>query len=229
MPTCSARFSGVTGTIAFIGGGGLTTACEPAERHLLQLSGGTNVVVMPTAAAFEHPDRLAQHAIDRFAAFGVSATAARVLNRRDANEAEAVERVAAAKFVYLLGSNPMHQRSALKDTAVWQALLAVLAAGGVVAAAGGAATGLCDPMVDPRGGGLGLGLGLVQNTAVVVASETVSGDHLRRTLDLAGPLNVLTIPTGAAALLTNSTWSAIGNVISHRGGTTNVLAAALLA
>jgi cyanophycinase len=216
----------VSGTIAFIGGGELTTACELVERHLLKLSGGSTVVVMPTAAAFEHPDRLAQHAVDRFAAFGASVTVARVLNRREATDEVNVALVAGARFVYLLGTNPMHQRSALKDTAVWQALLAVLAAGGVVAAAGGAATGLCDPMVDPRGGGLGLGLGLVEDTAVVVASETFGADHLRRTFDLAGKLQVLTIPTGAAALLTDSAWSAIGSVVAHRGGATNALPAA---
>jgi cyanophycinase len=224
--TCRSRFSLVTGTIAFIGGGELTAACEQVERHLLRLSGGAEVVVVPTAAAFEHPDRLAQQAVDRFAAFGAHVTVARVLNRREANDEANVARLAGAGFVYLLGSNPMHQRSALKDTAVWQALLDVLAAGGVVAAAGGAATGLCDPMVDPRGGGLGLGLGLVENTAVIVASEAVSGDHLRRTLDLAGKLQVLTIPTGAAALLTDSGWSAIGPVVAHRDSATNALPAA---
>jgi cyanophycinase len=213
----------VTGTIAFIGGGELTAACDVVEQHLLRLSGGADVVIMPTAAAYEHPDRLAQQAADRFAALGTGIAVARVLNRREANDPANVGLVSAARFVYLLGSNPMHQRSTLKDTAVWQSLLDVLAAGGVVAAAGGAATGLCDPMVDPRGGGLGLGLGLVQNTAVVVASETVGGDHLRRTLDLAGPLNLLTVPTGSAALLTGSTWSAIGNVVAHHGGTTTAL------
>ena len=216
----------MTGTIAFIGGGELTTVCEQAERQLLLISGGSDVVVMPTAAAFEHPDRLAQRAIERFEAFGATATIARVLNRREANDDAITAAVAGAAFVYLLGSNPMHQRSALKDTAVWKALCTVVAAGGVVAAAGGAATGLCDPMVDPRGGGLGLGLGLVENTAVVVASETVSADHLRRTLDLAGPLHVLTVPTGAAALLTDGTWWGIGNVVVHRGGIAKALPAA---
>jgi cyanophycinase len=217
----------VTGTIAFIGGGEFTEACDTVERHLLQLSGDNHVVVIPTASAFEHPDRLAQQASARFAALGATVAVARVLNRREANEEATAAMVRDARFIYLAGTNPMHQRSALKDTAVWLAIEAALAAGAVVAAADGAATGLCDPMVDPRGGGLGLGLGLVTNTAVVVASETVAADQLKRTLDLAKSLTVLTVPTGAAALLRAGSWSAIGSVTAHTDGRSHVLPAAV--
>jgi cyanophycinase len=217
----------VTGTIAFIGGGEFTEACDTVERHLLQLSGGNQVVVIPTASAFEHPDRLAQQASTRFAALGATVGVARVLNRREANDEATAAMVREARFIYLAGTNPMHQRSVLKDTAVWHAIEAALADGAVVAAADGAATGLCDPMVDPRGGGLGLGLGLVTNTAVVVASETVATDHLKRTLDLAKSLTVLTVPTGAAALLRSGSWSAIGSVTAHADGRSHVLPAAV--
>jgi cyanophycinase len=45
---------------------------------------------------------------------------------------------------------------------------------------------LCDPMVDPRGGALTVGLGLVENLAVLPhADGDVAATH-RRTLELAG-------------------------------------------
>jgi cyanophycinase len=208
----------VTGTIALIGGGEFSAATETVERTLLGWSGGTEVVIVPTASAFEHPDRVAKHAIDQFARLGATVQVARVLNRREANDGANIELVRSATFVYFAGTNPMHQRSALKDTGIWQALQSVLARGGVVAAAGGAATGLCDPMVDPRGGGLGLGLGLVSNTAAIVAAELLSPDHLRRTLDLAGPeLNLLAIPTGAAAVHRSGRWHAVGGAVTAYG------------
>ena len=55
----------------------------------------------------------------------------------------------------------MHLRSVLKDSAVYEAMLAAYRGGAVVAASGAGATVLCDPMVDPRGGAYTVGLGFV--------------------------------------------------------------------
>lgn len=209
----------MAGTIALIGGGELTSVCDEVEQSLLAQSGGSQVVVIPTAQAYEHPDRLIGAATSRLVSLGATAVPARVLSRRDANEPEVAAIVANARFVYLLGNNPMHQRSALKDTAVWSALATVLENDGVVAAAGGAASGLCDPMVDPRGGGLGLGLGLVKNTALIIGAESVPQDHLARTLGLAEQrLTVLAVSTGSAALSRDGEWSAIGTVTAYQDG-----------
>jgi cyanophycinase len=46
---------------------------------------------------------------------------------------------------------------------------------------------LCDPAVDPRGGAFTLGLGLLQQVAVVARADTWSEDKLHRTLQLTPP------------------------------------------
>jgi cyanophycinase len=72
----------------------------------------------------------------------------------------------------------------LKDSALFDALLASLHGGGVLAASGAGATVLCDPMVDPRGGAYTVGLGVVRNLAVFPYHGTAA-DHLReRSIDL---------------------------------------------
>jgi cyanophycinase len=44
---------------------------------------------------------------------------------------------------------------------------------------------LCDPMVDPRGGALTLGLGLIDAMAVIPHHDTWSEDKAKRTLRIA--------------------------------------------
>ena len=53
----------------------------------------------------------------------------------------------------------------LKDSALFDALLAAYHGGGVLAASGAGATVLCDPMVDPRGGAYTVGLGVGARTS----------------------------------------------------------------
>ena len=90
----------------------------------------------------------------------------------------------AARFVYLSDGSPLHLRSVLKDSALFEALLVSYHGGGVLAASGAGATVLCDPMVDPRGGAYTVGLGVVRNLAVFPYHGTAA-DHLReRSIDL---------------------------------------------
>ena len=90
-------------------------------------------------------------------------------------------------FVYLVGDNPMHLRSVLKDSPVWDALVATWRSGAVVAAVGGASRVLCDPMVDPRGGAFAVGLGLLPGMALIPHHEHWSPERAQRTLELAPP------------------------------------------
>jgi hypothetical protein len=46
----------VVGTVALVGGGEFR-ASAAVDRALLELSGADRVLVLPTAAAYEHPDR----------------------------------------------------------------------------------------------------------------------------------------------------------------------------
>ena len=114
--------------------------------------------------------------------------------------------VRSAKAVYLAGDSPMHLRSVLKDTPVFDALQQIVVDGGVVAAVGQSANGLCDPMTDPRGGAFTLGLGLVSGLALITEVEGWSHDRLARTVKLAsGKVPLVSLATGTALLRDGST------------------------
>ena len=173
----------MTGTIALVGGAEWGEGCS-FDVDLLAASGGDEVLVLPTAAAYEYPDRVVERAAHWFGTLGGRVRGLGVLARRDAMDEANAAVVAAARFVYLSGGSPLHLRSVLKDTPVWQAVVGVWSAGGVVAGSGAGAMAMADPMVDPRGGAFTVGLGLIENVSVLThAAPDWVGTH-RRTLDL---------------------------------------------
>ncbi len=172
------------GTLALVGGAEWQAGCD-FDRELLETSGGTEVVVLPTASAYEHPDRALDAARRWFADLGATVRPLPVLTRPDAVDAANAAPLADAAFIYLSGGSPMHLRSVLKDSPVWDALVAAWQRGAVVAGSGSGAMVLCDPMVDPRGGALTLGLGLVEQMAVIPHHDTWSEDKAKRTLRIA--------------------------------------------
>ncbi len=207
----------MTGTLALIGGGEFAIT-ETLDRRLLAVAGTERVLVLPTADAFEHPARAVERAAAWFAGLGATAVGLDVLTRRDAHEAVNVTSLRTARLVYLVGDSPLHLRSVFKDTPVWDALLGVLDAGGVIAASTASAAALCDPMVDSRGGAFTLGLGLVTGLALVTEAETWSTDRLKRTLALARGFTVATMPSGSALVRDDTGWDVIGDVQLTGGG-----------
>ena len=109
----------------------------------------------------------------------------RVLTRRDAVDEANVAPIAEAAFIYLSGGSPMHLRSVLKDSPVVGRARRGLAARRRARRLGSGAMVLCDPMVDPRGGALTLGLGLLEQLAVIPHHDTWSEDKAKRTLRIA--------------------------------------------
>ena len=69
-----------------------------------------------------------------------------VLSRADAENDGAADIMRRARLIYLAGSSPMHLRSVLKKSAVWDALVAAWKDGAVVVGSSGAAMALTDPM-----------------------------------------------------------------------------------
>jgi len=155
------------------------------DGDLLAASGGSDVLVLPTAAAYEHPDRAVETARGWFAGFGGTVRPLPVLARADAMDEGTAATVRDAGFVYLSGGSPLHLRSVLKETPVWDALVAAWEDGTVVAGSSAGAMALCDPMVDPRGGAFTLGLGLLAQVAIIPHHNTWSEEKAKRTITLA--------------------------------------------
>jgi cyanophycinase len=201
----------VSGTLALVGGGEFREGCG-FDADLLGLSGTDEVLVVPAAAAYERPGKVVEAATAHFERLGARVRTLPVLRRSDATTDEAAAAVRASRFTYLADGSPLHLRSVLKDTPLWDALVAAWQEGAVVAGSGAGAMVLGDPMVDPRGGALTVGLGLVEQLAVVPHHEVWGGALAQRTIELAEPgIAVLAIDTCTAALRhPDGTWTTAG-------------------
>ncbi len=209
------------GPLALVGGREWSEGCS-FDAGLLAASGTDEVLVLPTAAAYEHPQRAVERASVWFATLGARVRGLMVLSRTDAEDDDNARAVRDARFVYLPDGSPMHVRSVLKQSKVWHALDQAWESGAVVAGSGAGAMILGDPMIDPRGGAFTIGLGLIELVAVLPAASTWSPERLRRTISLT-PASVALVAVDEATAVVRApggTWSSagVGSVEVHVGG-----------
>ena len=196
------------GPLVLVGGGEFSEGLRGLDASLLESLDASEVAVLPTAAAFERPERAVATAAAHFSAVGAEVREVPVLGRADAHQPEHVEAVRSARFLYLTGGSPLHLRSVLKETPLWDALLEAWRSGAAVVGSSAGAMVLGDPMVDPRGGAFTLGLGLVENLAVV-PHLGAAAEH--RTLRLAPPgVHLVGIPEQTAVVKDAGGWRADG-------------------
>ena len=172
------------GVLALVGGGEWQPGTE-YDAELLERSGTDEVLILPTAAAYQHPDRVVATAETWFSSLGSRARGLMVLRHADANKEVNATAVREARFIYLSGGSPLHLLSVLKGSLLFEALADALRHGAVVAGSSAGAMVLVDPMVDPRGGAFTVGLGLVEQMAVVPHHDSGTSHHFWRTLELA--------------------------------------------
>ena len=199
------------GQLVLQGGGPFISNDELDARVLQGMSG--YVAVLPTAEAFENPAVLIATSVVWAQRMGVETKLCAVYTHADAREDGFAQIIRDAAAVYVVGDSPIHLRTTLQATVVYEAIEQQIESGIVVAVAGSAAA-LCDPMVDPRGGAFTLGLGLVESIAVITESETWSHDRLQRCLQLANT-TVVQLPTGSALLCVQGKWNVDGPAIIH--------------
>lgn len=203
------------GVMALVGGGEWSDGCD-FDAELLERSGSNHVTVLPTAAAYELPERTVLRAAEWFKGFGGEVEGLMVLSRADAQDRGAAQVVGRARFIYLSGGSPLHLRSVLKDSLVLSALRDAWMNGAVIAGSAAGAMVLTDPMVDPRGGALTVGLGLVQPMAVVThfgdVHEDAHGEKIHRSVALAPKgVPVAAIPERTALIREpEGTWRSTG-------------------
>jgi cyanophycinase len=213
--------SGVmTGTLALIGGEEFTDGCD-FDRQLLTASGGTDVVVIPTASAYEAPGQIVDRAERWFSALGASVTTLDIYRRADALDPARSAALADARLVYLTSGSPMHLRSVLKDTPLWDQIVGLWRRGGVLAGSAEGATVLSSHMVDPRGGAFTVGLDLLTSVTVIPRYDLWSEDKWHRTVRLApSDMTVLGIEQRTAVFFDGDAWTAhgAGSVMAYRDG-----------
>ena len=201
----------VTGRLVLQGGAPFV-GNDDLDRRLVQGLHGS-IAVLPTADAFEGPEKMIEAASKWGARLGVTVQAVEVYSRASAMEQAHADAIRNAAAVWVVGDSPIHLRSCVKDTPVFDAL-AWQATNGLLVAVAGSAAALCDPMVDPRGGAYALGLGLVTKIALITESEQWSKDRLQRSLDLANT-TVVEVPTGGALERSSGEWKMHGDVTVH--------------
>lgn len=173
-----------TGTLALVGGAEWREGCRKFDAALLETAGTDEVLVLPTAAAFENPGRAVETARSYFEELGGNVSGLMVLGRTEADDDTNAAVVRSSRFVYIGGGSPMHLRSVLKGSRLWQALLDTWNDGAVLAASSAGAMVLCDPMVDPRGGAYTVGLGFLANMPIFPHHDTAPAHLKERSMEL---------------------------------------------
>ncbi len=183
-----------------------------AKGEVLDVSLGTDVVVVPTGAAFTGLSEAALELAAVFEVFGAKVEALMIGDRAASFEPYFVERVKGADLVVLSDGSALHAKSTWRGTPVGDAIRTAPR----LVAVGSCASVLGEVMVDPRGGAPTTGLGYRPGLAVgVKASE----EQLTRTRTLLGSEVTLAVlgPRGVVHF-DGSTWRrASDDVIVTRG------------
>src|SRR4051794_39244365 len=108
----------MSGPLALVGGGEWQGGWT-FDAELLGGGGGNGGVRVPPPAADGPPDRAVATAERWFRGLGADVRGLMVLRRAEAEEPEPVAAVRAARYLYLAGGSPMHLRSVLKDSPLW--------------------------------------------------------------------------------------------------------------
>jgi cyanophycinase len=125
------------GTLALAGAGEYLPGMEDVDKFLLERTpGDPRVVCLPTAAGKESTERIAYWSnlgVEHFTKLGVRVEAVEIVDRDGAMDPAASDRIAAANLVYLSGGSPNYLYDTLVGTSAYEAIVGVLANGGVVA------------------------------------------------------------------------------------------------
>jgi cyanophycinase len=209
------------GPIALVGGSEFTPPARPLDLRLLELSGGEDVIVVPTAVARHRPDLAVETARRHFAAIGGRVEPLMVLDRASARDPAAVERVRQARFVYLTGGDPDVLADVLRGTPVWRAILEANDAGAVVAGSSAGAMVFGPSMLGPVWDELLDGLGWLPDLVTVPHFDRLDGP--RREALVEGALRLVPgFAEGAVRLL--GVFECTG-VVLRAGGRVDVLGA----
>jgi len=128
----------MTGPLALVGGDELKPGNEPHDRLLATAAADGPAFVLATAAARQGPELAVENATAWFEGLGLAVRELPVLRRTDARSNEVAALASTGRFFYLVGGDPGLVVSVLRDTPVWEAIVAAWRRG---AAIGGSSAG----------------------------------------------------------------------------------------
>jgi cyanophycinase len=202
----------MTGWLALHGGGEFQRGSEIGDRRLVVAAGGADarVIVVPAAAAREHPEMAAQHGVQWFTQIGARAAAAMVVDARSANDSAIVATIESATLIYLPGGDPVLLVETLRGSPAWQAIVKAHERGVSLGGASAGAMALGSKMWNPRTGGLIDGLGLIS----IVTLPHFGAERIDRARALRGQLDggtrLFGIAERTSAIWDGSQWNVWG-------------------
>lgn len=172
------------GPLALVGGSEFGEGCT-FDAELIEAVGATEVLIIPAAGAFENRQAPLEAAAAHLGQLGVTHRVLDIYTRADALTESKFAEVASAEMIYLLDGSPMHLRSVLKNSPLWETIVGAWRSGAALLGSGSGGDVLCDHMVDSRGGAFTVGLGLVTALAMIPRYDVWSRDKVKRTVRLA--------------------------------------------
>ena len=204
------------GDVYLVGGDEFRAACEPLDRAMLAtLPRDPRVLIVPTAAAFERPERAVANGIEYFRRLGAYAAPLPVLRRTDADDPELADRVERVHLIYLTGGNPGHLLNTFRDSLVWRAIVRAVQAGTTLAGSSAGAMVLGTALVwgrNPTETGLGLVPVVVVPHAEVRPPEDI--EAVARLID--GGQIVLGIPTSGCVRVSGNSGVVVAGRVTVR-------------
>jgi len=180
------------------------------DRALLALLGPQpRVLILPTAAARERPERAAQNGVDHFQNLNARAEAAMILDEETARRSSFLPQIQNADLFYFTGGDPVHLLQTIRDSPAWKAILNRWKEGGMLAGSSAGAMVLGGRQWTP-GQGWQEGLGLLPQIMIIPhhASFASRWDAPRLRATLAGEMILVGIDEATA--LAGPPWKVLG-------------------
>ncbi len=212
----------MAGVYGLVGGEEFRQGCEEMDREIMRASGQdpSRVVVIPTAAV-TGPEKAANDGVRHFAGLGGNAEQLMVLEREHADDDGYAQAIAGAGVIYFTGGSPDHLLATLRDSHVWQAILAAVEQGAVLAGSSAGAMVMGSLMRRPRLGGWVEALAVTPKVAVLPHHERSDPSETSSQLQGQVPadMTVLGIDARTGCLGQPGGWRVVGSgkVTVYRG------------
>jgi len=212
--------------LVLVGSGEYLPAMGPVDRELIRrLEETPRVVCLPTAAGKEGPGRIDYWSclgVDHFTGLKANVEALPVIDRASANDQVFAGTIASANVVYLSGGKPNYLYDTLKGSLVWDAVLSVLAGGGLLAGCSAGAMVLGEKFFGFPG--LKTGFNFLPGVTVIPHYDEIPSYVIKSVQALAGrALTMLGIEGNTALVCSGEQYEVLGSggvVVWNRAGKT---------